>query len=302
MVAYWENDSVNAIERWLIGSLMSLCDADSVHPEIHRNKENMSFKSLIRESISRFIGLDVRRMKSPTQTYWDALLLLHGDSAKSDDIESEFQAFCRTNFLRSKGQLFQDLFVLHETQEMRAGYFVEFGATNGIDLSNTYLLETEYGWHGILAEPARVWSDALANNRTSMIDYRCVTDHTGDTVRFNETEVGELSTIDSLSSRDMHSASRRSGTRYDVTTVSLNDMLEAYDAPKEFDYLSIDTEGSEYNILSALDFDRFRPRIITVEHNFVQETRDKLHTLLIGQGYRRKFETLSQFDDWYVAL
>lgn len=57
---------------------------------------------------------------------------------------------------KSRSQLRQDLFVLTELNFKQNGYFVEFGATNGVDLSNTYLLEKEFNWSGILAEPARV--------------------------------------------------------------------------------------------------------------------------------------------------
>jgi hypothetical protein len=56
---------------------------------------------------------------------------------------------------KSKSQLKQDLFVLAELDFKSNGFFVEFGATNGIDLSNTHLLENEFGWGGILAEPAK---------------------------------------------------------------------------------------------------------------------------------------------------
>ena len=53
----------------------------------------------------------------------------------------------------SKSQIFQDLFVLYCLQNKSEGFFVDFGATNGVSLSNTYLLEKDYGWNGILAEP-----------------------------------------------------------------------------------------------------------------------------------------------------
>ena len=60
----------------------------------------------------------------------------------------------------SKAQLHQDIFVLAEHDFKSSGYFVEFGATNGHDLSNTYLLDTQFGWRGIVAEPEKSWHEA----------------------------------------------------------------------------------------------------------------------------------------------
>jgi hypothetical protein len=84
-----------------------------------------------------------------------------------------------------------------------------------------------------------------------------------------------------------------------VETISLNDMLDHHAVPAEIDYLSVDTEGSEYQILSHFDFKRRNVNVITVEHNHT-ENRDRLFQLLSSQGYRRVFESFSDFDDWYV--
>ena len=67
---------------------------------------------------------------------------------------------------KSKSQLRQDLFVLGVTNFKQNGFFCEFGATNGVDLSNTYLLEKEFNWSGILAEPAKIWHSDLQRNRS----------------------------------------------------------------------------------------------------------------------------------------
>ena len=71
------------------------------------------------------------------------------------------------NLRFSKSQLRQDLFVLSEHNFKENGFFVEFGSTNGVDLSNTYILETKFNWKGILAEPAKIWHSSLKDNRSA---------------------------------------------------------------------------------------------------------------------------------------
>lgn len=199
----------------------------------------------------------------------------------------------------SKSQLHQDAFVLAELGMKRNGYFVEFGATNGIDFSNTYLFEKEFAWQGIVAEPARCWHAALRANRSCQIETDCVWRESHKVLTFNEADSGELSTIASHSCLDAHQHARKKGRKYGVRTISLVDMLDKYRAPRTIDYLSIDTEGSEYRILSAFDFARYKFRVITCEHNFSPQ-RESIFALLSREGYRRKFEKFSQFDDWYV--
>ena len=199
----------------------------------------------------------------------------------------------------STSQLFQDLFVLIITKGKRNGFFVEFGAANGKYLSNTYMLEKHFGWTGILAEPARIWISDLSRTRNCTIDQRCVWSKSGEQIQFNETKEPELSTIKKYSDIDAHAINRKSGNTYMVDTVSLVDLLDQNKAPKVIDYLSIDTEGSEYEILANFDFTKYDIRIITCEHNFTIN-RDRIYALLARHGYSRYFEGLSEFDDWYV--
>ena len=79
----------------------------------------------------------------------------------------------------------------------------------------------------------------------------------------------------------------------------LEDLLIEHGAPADIDYLSVDTEGSELDILSAFDFDRYKVRIITVEHNYRDDVRASIHQLLTTNGFKREFETFTDYDDWY---
>jgi hypothetical protein len=73
-------------------------------------------------------------------------------------------------YSHSKSQLRQDLFVLSSLAFKKNGFFIEFGATNGIDLSNTHLMEKKFNWTGILAEPARCWHKDLSKKRNCNIE------------------------------------------------------------------------------------------------------------------------------------
>jgi FkbM family methyltransferase len=199
----------------------------------------------------------------------------------------------------SYSQLRQDIFALYHRQDS-PGYFVEFGSLDGIDTSNTYLLEKHHGWTGILAEPLPRFHEDLRRNRTCIIEPRCVFSHSGDVVQFGEVEdFPAVSTL--ISHKDQHSMwkeKRQTNKIHDVVTVSLDDMLDEHNSPAVIDYLSIDTEGSEYTILSAHSFKR--PfNTMSVEYANKEE-REKLFNLLTAHKYIRAHANLSQWEDWYV--
>ena len=205
------------------------------------------------------------------------------------------------NYLdQSNSQFRQDLFALATHDFKRDGFFVEIGAANGVHLSNTLLLEKSFSWKGILVEPAKIWQADLSNNRTdSIVDNRCVWSESKCSLLFNETVHKELSTIDVFSSSDSHSVIRNRGKKYYVNTITLLELLSSYNSPNQIDYLSIDTEGSEYEILKNFDFGEYEFGAITVEHNFTSN-RELIHDLLTLNGYTRVLESVSSVDDWYV--
>ena len=229
----------------------------------------------------------------------EILVALRNQTRGATDQERAFVNFCLGNINLSHARNLQDLWVAHETKGMRDGFFVEFGATDGVSGSNSFMLEQELGWRGILAEPARGWHVALRANRSGPIDLRCVWARTGERLTFNETDDAVYSTIDRFSDGDGHALQRANGTRYEVETISLIDLLSVHNAPKRIDYLSIDTEGSEAVILEAFDFAAYEPQLITVEHNRSSQ-RERLFALLSAKGYVRRLENLSAADDWYV--
>ncbi|MDM9622434.1 FkbM family methyltransferase [Rhizobium sp. S96] len=214
--------------------------------------------------------------------------------------EARFLGYCFSRRDYARSQILQDLWVCFELGEKRDGFFVEFGATNGLKNSNTWLLETKFGWKGILAEPNPIWHDELFANRRASIERMCVSSTSGDVVTFVATDTSdpELSAIASFSDGDHFAAVRSKGRRIQVETISLDDLLDKYGAPPVIDYMSIDTEGSELAILSAFSFNR-KIKLLSVENN--PKTEREIDALLRRKGYVRVFRQFSQWDGWYVS-
>ena len=90
------------------------------------------------------------------------------------------------------------------------------------------------------------------------------------------------------------------GNHYKVQTVRLTDLLREHDAPEHIEYLSIDIEGAEWEVVK----DTFREPtytfgLITVEHNYRIE-RKKILRLLRKRGYSRILVEESKWDDWFI--
>ena len=203
---------------------------------------------------------------------------------------------CTAGSVKTHSQLGQDALAL--TLFGTSGYFVEFGAADGFHLSNTYLLENNYTWTGIIAEPNKLYADSL-KNRACHIDTRCVYKNSGETLEFfSVNNFPELSTISNYADSDHWASQRSDNLAYPVTTVTLDDLLDFYNAPETIEYISVDTEGSELDILSAFSFSR-NVKLFTIEHNFTKN-RDKIYQLMTDRGYIRILEQFSQWDDWYV--
>lgn len=212
----------------------------------------------------------------------------------------QFAAFAIGRAPMSKSQLFQDLWALWVSGEKRGGYFVEIGAADGVYLSNSWLLETQMGWQGVLAEPNPRFFESLRANRRCALSTKCLHSVAGRSVEFVAAKRGEYSRIAEIAPDDGQDEARLRGAgRIMVETTTLNALLAEHAAPPVIDYLSIDTEGAELEILGAFDFGRWDVRAITVEHNW-SPAREPLLALLEANGFRRLWPELSRFDDWYV--
>ena len=80
----------------------------------------------------------------------------------------------------------------------------------------------------------------------------------------------------------------------------MNDVIKVYFNNISPSYISIDTEGSEYEILKSFNFNTYRPKVFTIEHNFT-DLQTGINDLMKSNNYERIFSKLTAFDAWYVS-
>jgi FkbM family methyltransferase len=214
----------------------------------------------------------------------------------------------------SRSQLAQDLFVAScGVERPIPPYFVDIGAGDGLTHNNTYLLETRLGWRGLLVEPARCWHQALEAHRSSPLDRRAVAEGAAETAPFLETQAPSeaflhsspgLSSLERFAvTGDWREPIRRHHTlTYSVPTLSLPELLAEQGAPEHIGYLSLDTGGAEWAILSGLKWTSHTFQIITVNCGANQQQREAIYGLLTAHGYCTLLPSLSRWEDWYVLV
>lgn len=199
----------------------------------------------------------------------------------------------------SYSQSNQDKFLLEKYFPTKTnGFYVDIGANNGITASNTKIFE-DIGWDGICVEPNPIIFTELEKNRKSKNYQVCISNLEKKYVDFCQVDgyaemlSGILELYDErhkqriLNEQQMYGGKRQ---KIQVPNHKFSDLITV----PYIDYLSIDTEGSELDVLRSIDFTKTKIRIITVENNY--ETLDFQRYL---QQYHFKFITRLGADEVY---
>lgn len=217
--------------------------------------------------------------------------------------EAEFLDFCLDNSRGSHSQYQQDLFALWHTRSARAGVFVEFGAADGTMHSNTKMLERDFGWTGILIEPhpdfykiaKRMRKGSKVINGAVDPLYRAEGGHLSLVI------AGQLSSIAGYHNNDKHAESRSGLPTTKVPYINLNRTLIQNIPDGKIDFMSIDTEGSELDIIKGFDFLQFDVSCICIEVNDRDRDAEKITEILLNNNYRRAFSREITRDDlWFI--
>jgi FkbM family methyltransferase len=192
---------------------------------------------------------------------------------------------------RSYAQWGEDVLVWDYFHRKSRGFFIEVGANDPINLSQTYLLE-QNGWEGILVEPQAACCDKLrpVRQRSKVFQAACGAPEQKGKVKFCVATQHDRSML--ATGRPAEEVTFTHTVEVDLMT--LDDILAQSGNPTP-DFLSIDVEGGELEVLRGFDFTKHRPALILVEDD-VYDLR--VHSYLLAKGYKLVKRTGS--NNWYV--
>ena len=172
---------------------------------------------------------------------------------------------------------------LNDIINKRNGFFIELGANDGLKQSNTAFFEKEMGWNGILIEPSLEGYEKCKINRINSVclNYACVSnDYKDDYVLgdfYNNHLMGSVNGV-----------RNNSKNLIKVNAITLEKILDEH-CNTDIDFLSLDTEGYELNILKGLNLEKYRPKFMLIEVykkdftnivNYLNMNNYKLHSNL----------------------
>ncbi len=233
---------------------------------------------------------DKRRIRVLTRKeYQDPMMDCNMDSAASTPPQDALKA-----------QHHEDEILSRHFAGVRAGVFLEVGAFDGVNNSNTWYFE-QAGWSGVLVEPNPDLAEMCRRARPKSRVFECaaVGDRTQRTIRLDRAE-GNLE----LSSISMN-AHRRRWLRFqrvsaeistiEVAAKTIDDILQEAGIEK-LDFATIDVEGFEFEALRGFTLSRFDPEIVIIERNTIMIDK-RILDYLNSNGYEY-FRTTGS-NDWF---
>lgn len=218
---------------------------------------------------SRFRGTD-------DDNGWSLVHVYYGDASHITDASDINKDYFESNQWFS--QVRQDLVVSRLLKGKRKGYFVDLASNDAVRISNTYALETHFGWQGLCLEPNPRYWPGLSYRKCNVVG-AVIGQQNMEKINFRfpnrKPAQGGIVSADF----DNKNVSKPNEDQFRFT-VTLADIFERFGTPSIIDYLSLDIEGAEGFVMQSFPFDRWRFNVLTVERPNAQ-----LSALLRSNGY-----------------
>ncbi len=174
------------------------------------------------------------------------------------------------------------------------GFFIEVGANDPRQNSLTYILE-RMGWRGMLIDPLSKCYEKLVKERPRSQSFHCAC--------VRPEQVGKM-TLHAPDPSSVVATLEKNVDDFDIEysftetcdAVTLDSLVSKVKPPR-IDFLSMDTEGTELDVLLGFDLTRWKPRLILIEDKLYNLAK---HKYLVQRGYRLVKRTM--LNNWYVPV
>jgi FkbM family methyltransferase len=156
------------------------------------------------------------------------------------------------------------------------GFYVDVGSHNGVSINNTLYFEKNNNWTGINIEPIKKVFDDLQINRPNNINLNCaVSNNDGETeficnTGYTEMISGIKDTFDTRHLQRLDRENRAMGSTTEIINVKTKKLETIFNEHNisHVNYLSIDVEGAEFEVIKSINFDKVFIDVIAFENNY----------------------------------
>lgn len=164
----------------------------------------------------------------------------------------------------------------HVFKGYKNGFFIDVGAHNGKSINNTLYFEKNNNWTGINVEPIKKVYDKLVVNRPNCININCAVCNNDDKTEFicntgyTEMISGIKDTFDHRHKQRLQRENKKHGSTTKIIEVETKKLETICDNHKvsHINYLSIDVEGGEFEVIKSINFDKVYIDVIEFENNY----------------------------------
>ena len=195
---------------------------------------------------------------------------------------------------KSYSQLGADLIAYALHKGKKDGFYVDIGAHNGVDISNSLLFEN-LGWRGFCVEANPKTFERLRKNRKCDCYNLAVFSKNVGKMRLATTSADALDSLEvnltpKHKKRMQFEGGRDENLQFvEVQSASFGEIMAKYPSITHIDFMSLDIEGGEFEVLKGIDFDKYTFSLMAIEHNGVAEAIKKITALLESKGYKMLF-------------
>ena len=177
------------------------------------------------------------------------------------------------------GEFAEDVFINRVFKDFNSGFYIDIGAYHPFKGSLTYLL-FQKGWRGMNIDLSKDSIDLFNMARPNDYNINCaISNFNGKTVYYQNSEINQQNSL--LKSHNKQK-------EIEIHAFTLDELLNSKKVDK-CEYLNIDTEGTEFDILQNINFDKLKPSLVSIEENSFDlnnENKNNIINLMMKKNYR----------------